>query len=57
MVLELTEKEKQILKVALESFEDDLRSERLKTDRREWRYALRGEEDVIKKILEKVSVQ
>ncbi len=55
MLLELTDKEREILKVALEAFEDDLKGERLKTDRKEWRYALRGEETVIKSILEKVS--
>ncbi len=55
MILELTEREREILKVALEAFEDDIKGERLRTDRKEWRYALRGEEDVIKHILEKVS--
>ncbi len=55
MMLELTEKEREILKIALESFEDDIRGERMKTDKKEWRYALHGEEDVIRTILEKVS--
>lgn len=55
MVLELTEKEREILKIALESFEDDIRGERLKTDKSDWRYALRREEAVIKRILEKVA--
>ncbi len=55
MLLELTEREREILRIALESFEDDIKGERLRTDKKEWRYALRGEEDVIKHILEKVS--
>ncbi len=55
MILELTEKEREILRIALESFEDDIKGERMRTDKKEWRYALRGEEDVIKRILEKVS--
>ncbi len=55
MVLELTEKEKEILKIALESFESDLRDEMVKTDKKNWRYALKGEEKVIRSILEKVS--
>ena len=55
MVLELTEKEKEILKIALESFESDLKDERAKTDKKNWRYALKGEEQVIRSILEKVS--
>jgi hypothetical protein len=56
-VLKLTDNEREILKRALESFEDDLRSEIVRTDKREWKTALHNEEAVVKKILEKVSWQ
>ncbi len=55
MVLELDEKEKEILKRALEIFDEELRGEIVKTDKREWRSALHDEEVVVKKILEKVA--
>ncbi len=57
MVLELTEKEKELLKIALESFESDLRDELAKTDKQNWRYALRGEEQAIRSLIEKVSAR
>ncbi len=57
MVLELDDREKEIVKRALESFEKELRGEIVKTDKREWKAALHDDEAVIKKILEKVSWQ
>lgn len=56
MVLELDKREKEVLKRALETFEDELRDEIVKTDNRQWRSALHDEETIVKKILEKVSM-
>jgi hypothetical protein len=42
-VLELDEKEKETVKHALEVLEEGLKSERIKTDKREWRAAPRDE--------------
>ncbi len=56
MVLELDDKEKEILKRALESFEEELRGEIVKTDKRKWKAALHDDEIIIKKILERVSL-
>ncbi len=55
MVLELDEKEKEVVRFALESFEDELKDERLKTDKKLMREALRHEEDLLKRVLERVS--
>lgn len=55
MVLELDEREKEMLKHALEVLEEELKSERVKTDKRVWRAALHDEEYVVKKILKKVA--
>ena len=55
MVLELDEKEKETLRHALEVLEEELKSERLKTDKREQRAAIYDEEYVVKKILNKVA--
>lgn len=57
MVLELDEKEKDILRRALETFEGEIRDEIVRTDNRDWKAALHDEEAVIKRILEKVSMQ
>jgi len=56
MVLDLDEKEREIVRHALEILEEELKSERVRTDRREWRAALHEDEDAIKRILEKVSL-
>lgn len=42
-VIELDETEKETLKHALEVLEEELKSERIKTDKREWRAALHDE--------------
>ncbi|MBI4848830.1 MAG: hypothetical protein HY808_09690 [Nitrospirae bacterium] len=56
MVFELTDIEKEMLKRALESFEEEVRYERVRTDDRELKAILHNDEDIIKKILEKVSL-
>ena len=55
MILELDEKEKEVLKLVLKSFDAELRGEIGKTDDRGYKTALHGEEDVIRKLIEKVS--
>ncbi len=57
MILELDEKEKEVLKLVLKSFDAELRGEIGKTDNRGYKAALHGEEDVIKKLIAKVSLQ
>ena len=57
MILGLDEEEKEVLTLVLKSFDAELRGEIGKTDNREYKVALHGEEDVIKKLLEKVSLQ
>ncbi len=56
-VLKLNDDERIILRRALESFEGELRDEIVRTEKREWKKALHDEEAVLKKILEKVSLQ
>jgi hypothetical protein len=55
MVLEINEKEKNALKHALELVEEELKTERVRTDKRDWKAALHDEEYVIKEILKKVA--
>lgn len=55
MVIELDDREKGVLKLVLELFDEELKGEIGKTDKREWKSALRGEETVIKDLLTKVS--
>jgi len=45
MLLELDQKERETLRRALEVLEVELEGEKAKTDSREWRAALRDEED------------
>ncbi len=54
MFLELNDIEKEILKRALESFDEELKTVIVRTDRRDVKMALHGEEVVVKKILERV---
>jgi len=54
MFLELNDIEKEILKRALESFDNELKEVIVRTDRRDVKMALHGEEDIVRKILEKV---
>lgn len=55
MVLELDDIEKMALKHALEVAENELKTERVKTDSREVKASIRDEEAVIDRILRKVA--
>jgi len=55
MVLEIDEKERETLRHALEVLEEELKVERLKTGKREFRAAIHDEEDSVKRILKKVA--
>ena len=55
MILELDVKEKEVLKLVLESFESELRGEIVKTDVKQFRDNLHGEEEVIRDLLKKVA--
>ena len=55
MVVDLDEKEKEIVKHALEVLEDELKTERLKTDKRDWRASIHDEEEMIHRVLKKVA--
>jgi hypothetical protein len=55
MNLELSEKEMETLKHALEVYLSDLREEVVKTEAHTWKRDLHQEENIIKKILEKIS--
>lgn len=55
MMLELNDKEKEILKRALESYLSNLREEIVKTEAHHWKPPLHEEEDVIKKIIANLS--
>jgi hypothetical protein len=55
MILELTAKEKKVLTLVLKSFDSELRDEIGKTDNRDFKADLHGEEEVIKKLLKKVA--
>ncbi len=55
MVLEIDEREREILRHALEVYEDELKNEKAKTDNRTWKAALRDEEKVIDTILRKAA--
>jgi hypothetical protein len=55
MVLELNDREEELLKRALNTFEEELRTVILKTDKRDLRDDLRGDEIVVKKMIEKIT--
>lgn len=55
MYLELNDIEKDILRRALESFDNELKEVIVRTDRKDLRTDLRGEEDVVRHLLERVS--
>lgn len=48
MVLELNDREQEILRRALNTFEEELRTVILKTDKRDLRDDLRGDEIIVK---------
>ena len=51
MRLELDEKEIMVLERVLTSYESELRGEIVKTDKKEYRDTLHGEEEVVKELL------
>jgi hypothetical protein len=55
MVLDLDEKEQETLKHVLESYEKELKGEIGKTDDRELRAVLHGEDEVLTRLLKKVA--
>ncbi len=55
MILELNEKEKKVLTLVLKSFDSELKEEIGKTDNRDFKADLRGEEEVVKELLKKVA--
>jgi hypothetical protein len=55
MVLELDTQERQIVKYALEVLEEELRTERAKTDKMELKAAIHDEEYAVRRILKKVA--
>jgi hypothetical protein len=55
MVLELDATEKEIVKHALEVLEEELRTERDRTDKRELKAAIHDEEYAVRRILRKVA--
>ena len=54
MILELDEKERAVLERVLASFESELRGEIVKTDKKEFRDTLHGEEEIVKELLNKL---
>ncbi len=57
MVLELDEKEIAVLERVLASFEAELRGEIVKTDKKEFRDTLHGEEEIVKELLNKLTMK
>jgi len=55
MVLELNDKEQEIVKRALNTFEEELRTVIVKTDRHEQKVDLLADEEVLKKIIDKIT--
>ncbi len=55
MVLELDNKEKEALRQALKSMDEQLKDERLRTDDREMRECLREDQYLLGRILRKVA--
>lgn len=55
MALELNDKEKEIVKHALEVYLSDLREEIVKTEAHQWKRPLHEEEEVIKKVIAALS--
>jgi hypothetical protein len=55
MVLELNDREEEILKRALNTFEEELRTVIVKTDRHDQKLGMLDDEVVLKKIIEKIT--
>ena len=54
MNLELTDRERDVIRRALEVYLSDLRGEITKTEKHEWKVGLHEEEDVLKRVIEKL---
>ena len=55
MVLELNDREREVLKLALQTFDDELKAEKGRTDKKVYREGLRGEVQVVEGLLRKVA--
>jgi hypothetical protein len=55
MRIELRNDERQVIRHALEDYLSNLREEIVKTEKHEWRTALHNEEDVLKRVIERLS--
>ena len=55
MVLELNDREEELLKRALNTFEEELRTVIVKTDRHEAKVDLLADEIIVKKMIEKTT--
>ena len=55
MVLELNEKEKETLRHALTVLDGELKTERVGTDRKDWKAEFREEEHLVEALLRKVA--
>ena len=55
MNLELTDEEKKIVHHALEAYLSDLREEIVKAEKHEWKAGLHNEQDVLKKVIERLA--
>ena len=54
MTLELKDQERDIIRRALEVYLSDLREEITKTEKHEWKAGLHAEEDVLKRVIERL---
>lgn len=55
MTIDLTDKEKELLREILESYLSDLREEIVKTEDHKWKPPLHEKEEIIKKLIERLS--
>ncbi len=55
MNLELSEEEREIVHHALKVYLSDLRQEVVKSERHDWKAGLHNEEEVLKRIIEKLA--
>lgn len=55
MNIELTDEEKIIVHNALETYLSNLREEIVKSEKHEWKVGLHNEQDILKKIIERLT--
>lgn len=55
MNLELTDEEKKIVHHALAGYLTNLREEIVKTEKHEWKVGLHNEQDILKKVIERLT--